>query len=320
MSDIDILCSTRTGMDNRKTAGSRPIRKCRIREKIEQSQRIAKDFLNDSESTDPPKKKTLDLENELIFKKWKIQMAKLKNHKENLRKHIFEKKCCLERSLLIEIQSEITLQTKAKQPEVSVRQSVLYPQTQPPVQTHRIIYCLMPVSKNDGTTTPKEDFRRTCDTMKIKQEIDNDTCINECVEWRGACQGNKISHDEVNKTVIKKEIDFELPSNQRVDEREKDDRSGEPNEIHNNSYTNGTLQCSINDETKCEPFTKDKSEEYWKIVKNTEWNNNLCESKLKAGNLEYSNKENVLEYHYYPEDEDVDNGWKVVLNPEWEED
>lgn len=178
----------------------------------------------------------------------------------------------------------------------------------------------MPISKNDRTTTPKEDFRGTCDTMKIKQEIDNDTCINECVEWRGACQGNKISHDEVNKTVIKKEIDFELPSNQRVDEREKDDRSGEPNEIHNNSYTNGTLQCSINDETKCEPFTKDKSEEYWKIVKNSEWNNNLCESKLKTGNLEYSNKENVLEYHYYPEDEDVESGWKVVLNPEWEED
>jgi hypothetical protein len=38
------------------------------------------------------------------------------------------------------------------------------------------------------------------------------------------------------------------------------------------------------------------------------------------GILEESNKVNVLEYHYYPEDEDVENGWKVVLNPEWEED
>lgn len=208
-----------------------------------------------------------------------------------------------------------------KQLEESVRQSTLDPQMQPPVQTHRNTYCSMPISKNDRTTTSKEDFRGKLDTMKIKQEIDDDTCINECLEWRGACQGNKISHGENNETVfIKKEIDFESPSNQRVDEREKDDGSGEPHEIYNDRYTTGTLQCSINDEIKHDSFTKDKSENGWKIVKNPEWNNNLGDSKLKMGILGESNKVNVLEYHYYPEDEDVENGWKVVLNPEWEED
>lgn len=218
-------------------------------------------------------------------------------------------------------QGEITRHTKVKQLEESVRQSMLYPQMQPPVQTHRNTYCSMPISKNDRTTTSKEDFRGKLDTMKIKQEIDDDTCINECLEWRGACQGNKISHGENNETVfIKKEKDFESPSNQRVDEREKDDGSGEPHEIYNDRYTTGTLQCSINDEIKHDSFTKDKSENGWKIVKNPEWNNNLGDSKLKMGILGESNKVNVLEYHYYPEDEDVENGWKVVLNPEWEED
>jgi hypothetical protein len=33
--------------------------------------------------SEPPKRKTIDLENELIYKKWKVQMTQLNNYKEN---------------------------------------------------------------------------------------------------------------------------------------------------------------------------------------------------------------------------------------------